>query len=92
MAAHRRIDWERIEPGWRAGVKSVLQIAADYTKSTGDKVSHTAINKHFRDLGVPRDLSAKIKAKADAIVSASIVSGNVSTETTETTAKIINSS
>jgi len=90
MAAHRRIDWERIEPGWRAGVKSVLQIAADYTKSTGDKVSHTAINKHFRDLGVPRDLSAKIKAKADAIVSASIVSGNVSTETTETTAKIIN--
>lgn len=89
MAAHRRIDWERIEPPFRAGIKSVLQIAADYLEATGTSVSHTAINKHFKDLGVTRDLLAKVRAKAEAIVSAAMVSGKVSTETTETTARII---
>jgi len=84
-----RIDWERIEPDWRAGLKSVLQIAADYESDTSQKVSHTAINKHFRKLGVPRDLKAKVQAKADAMVSAAEVSGKVSTETTATDAKII---
>jgi len=90
MAAHIRVDWEQLEAPWRAGIKSVLQIAADYEVATGDKVSHTAINKHFKKLGVPRDLAAKIQAKADAMVSAAMVSGKVSTETTETDAKIIN--
>ena len=89
MAAPKRIDWERIEPEWRAGIKSVLQIAADYIEKTGTNVSHTAINKHFKTLKVPRDLSAKVRAKADAIVSASMVSGVVSTETTATDSVII---
>ncbi len=84
------IDWERIEPEWRAGVKSVLQIAADYEKATGRKISHTAINKHFKELGVPRDLAAKVQAKAQAIVSAAAVSAEVSTETTPKDAEIIN--
>lgn len=83
------IDWERIEGDWRAGLKSVLQIAAEYEAATGASVSHTAINKHFKQLGVPRDLKAKVKAKAEALVSAAAVSGSVSTATTETTAAII---
>lgn len=83
------VDWERIEADWRAGIKSVLQIAADYEAATGGSVSHTAINKHFKQLGVPRDLKAKVKAKAEALVSAAVVSGSVSTATTETTAAII---
>ena len=78
------IDWELIEKDWRAGIKSVLQIA------TENKISHTAINKHFKKLGIPRDLRAKIKAKADALVSASMVSASVSTETTPSDAEIIN--
>lgn len=92
MAAPRKIDWERIEGPWRAGIKSVLQIAAEYEQDTGQKVSHTAINKHFKELGVPRDLSAKIRAKADAIVSKSMVSARVSTETTITDKVVIDAS
>lgn len=90
MAAPRKIDWERVEPDWRAGIKSVLQIAADYAAATGQTVSHTAINKHFRKLGVPRDLSAKVQAKAEAMVSAAMVAGLGSTETTASDAEIIN--
>jgi predicted GNAT family acetyltransferase len=82
--------WERIEPDWRLNRKSVLQIAADYEKATGVSVSHTAINKHFRKLGVARDLKAKVQAKADAMVSAAMVSGSVSILTTATDAEIIN--
>lgn len=89
MAAPRRIDYARLEPAWRAGIKSPNQMAEEYKKATGDSVSHTAINKHFKALGIPRDLNARIQAKADAIVSASIVSGKVSSETNETDAKII---
>lgn len=69
------IDWEAIEKDWRAGIKSVLQIG----KENG--ISHTAINKHFNKLGVPRDKTAKIKAKADELVSMQAVSASVSTET-----------
>lgn len=90
MAAPRKIDWERIEPDWRAGVKGVMQLAAEYEQTTGVKVSHTAISKHFKNLGIPRDLSAKVQSKADAMVSAAMVSGKVSTETTATDAQIIN--
>lgn len=92
MAAPQKIDWERIEPDFRAGIKSVLQIAAEYEAATGVSVSHTAINKHFKGLGVTRDLTAKVLAKAKAIVSASMVSGKVSVETTATDAEIINKS
>lgn len=83
------VDWDRIEPAWRAGITSVLQIAAEYEKATGQKVSHTAINKHFKGLGIPRDLSAKIRAKADALVSAAAVSAEVSTETKARDAEIV---
>jgi hypothetical protein len=90
MAAKAKIDWGRIEPAWRAGILSVMQIAAEYTKETGVSVTHTAINKHFKTLKIPRDLKAKIKAKAEAMVSAAMVSGKVSTETIATEAEIIN--
>ena len=57
MGIRRQKDWERIEPGWRAGIKSVLQLAADYEAETGDKITHTAINKHFKKIGVLRNFS-----------------------------------
>lgn len=90
MAAPRKVDYERIEPDWRAGIKSATQLAAEYTEATGVAVSSTAINKHFKKLGVPRDLTAKVHAKADAMVLEAMVSGKVSAETTKTTAEIIN--
>lgn len=68
MAAPKKVDYDRIEPGWRAGLKSAEQLAADYSRETGIRVSSAAIKKHFRAKGVPRDLSAQVKAKADAKV------------------------
>ena len=94
MAAPRIIDYGRIEPGWRAGILSVQQLADEYRAATGQAVTLTAINKHFKKLGIPRDLSAKIEAKAAAMVSAAMVSGKVSIDGTEplpAEAAIINS-
>jgi hypothetical protein len=89
MAAPKKVDYEAIEPGWRAGLKSPQQLAAEYTEKTGIKVSRSAIIKHFEKLGVPRDLRAKVMAKADAMVAQAMVTGKVSAETTVTTAEIV---
>ncbi len=77
MAAKKRVDYDRIEAGWRAGLLSPHQLAAQYTAETDEPVSHAAIIKHFTKLGVPRDLSAKIEAKAKAKVEASMVTRKV---------------
>ena len=77
MAARKQVDYDRIEAGWRAGLLSPRQLAAAYTEETGETVSHAAIIKHFSNRGVPRDLSAKIHAKADALVTAAMVTGKV---------------
>jgi len=66
------VDWERIEADYRAGIKSVREIA----DAAG--VSHTAINKRAKVNSWPRDLGGKIKAKADALVSKALVSSEVS--------------
>ncbi len=89
MAAPKKIDYERIEPDWRAGIKSPAQMAAEYTRTTGVSVSHAAIIKHFKKLGVPRDLAAKVHAKAEAMVMESMVTGKVSPVTTKPDAEVI---
>lgn len=76
-------DWERIEQLFRAGLLSVREIAA----ACG--VSHTAINKRSKAEGWERDLKAKIKAKADSLVSKREVSNKVSTETLATERGIV---
>ena len=81
MAAHKKVDYERIEPAWRAGLQSPPQLAAIYTKETGVSVTGTAISKHFKKQGITRDLSAKIRQKADAMVLEAMVSGKVTPET-----------
>lgn len=90
MAAPQKVDYECIEHGWRAGILSPAQLAETYTKATGVDVSRVAIIRHFEKLGVPRDLKAKIQAKADAMVQQAMVTGKVTTATTVTTAKVIN--
>jgi hypothetical protein len=69
------IDWEGIELAYRAGVKTLRDIGSEFG------VSHTAIKKRAERDGWVRDLSAKIKAKADALVSKDAVSKEVSMET-----------
>lgn len=77
VAAPSKVDYERILPGWRAGVKSPDQLAAEYTAETGIKVSRQAIQKHFQKLRIPRDLTAQVRAKADAMVLEAGVTGKV---------------
>lgn len=76
-------DWERIEQLFRAGLLSVREIAS------ASGVSHTAINKRAKAEGWERDLKAKIKAKADSLVSKREVSSKVSTETLATERGIV---
>jgi hypothetical protein len=82
MAA-KQSDWERIEQLFRAGLLSVREIAS------ASGVSHTAINKRAKAEGWERDLKAKIKAKADSLVSKREVSTKVSTETLATERGIV---
>lgn len=68
-------DWEAIESAYRAGLMSIREIASLHG------ITHGAINKRAKRDGWERDLKAKIKAKADALVSKREVSSKVSTET-----------
>lgn len=89
MAARKRVDYDRIEAGWRAGLLSPHQLAAQYIEETGEPVSHAAIIKHFKKEGIPRDLGAKIKAKSDAMVTRSMVTELVTPETMRRDKEII---
>ncbi|WP_439212503.1 hypothetical protein [Duffyella gerundensis] len=68
-------DWEAIESAYRAGLLSIREIASQHG------ITHGAINKRAKRDGWERDLKAKIKAKADALVSKREVSTQVSIET-----------
>jgi len=89
MATKPKIDYGLIEDDWRAGIKSVKQIAFEYGKNTGIEVSDRAITKHFEKLKVPRDLSAKINERANAMVRAAMVPVMVPAVTNPTDAQII---
>ncbi|MDH5857790.1 hypothetical protein [Lampropedia aestuarii] len=89
MAAPKRIDYDRIESGWRAGLLSPHQLAAKYTEDTGQKVSHAAIIKHFRKAGITRDLSSKIQDRAEAMVTEAMVTGKVTAKPSIPDAAII---
>jgi hypothetical protein len=65
-------DWERIEADFRAGILSLREIASPYN------ITHTAIRKRAEREGWTRDLTAKIRAKAEALVSKDAVSTSVS--------------
>lgn len=64
-------DWKVIEQEYRAGIKSVRQIA------TEQGVSHVAIAKRAKRDEWHRDLAAKIKASADALVTKAAVTSPV---------------
>lgn len=70
----RVIDWERIELDYRAGIKTLRQIADEHG------ITHGAVNKRATRDGWQRDLAHKIQTKADALVSMAAVSTKVSTE------------
>lgn len=66
------VDWAGMEPHYRAGIKSLKELGAEYG------VSDAAIVKHAKKEKWIRDLAGKINAKAEAKVSAAAVSASVS--------------
>ena len=71
----RRIDWEAIERIYRTGTRSLKSIADEYG------VSDAGIIKRIKRDGWTKDLSARIRQKADEKVSKLIVSEKVSAQT-----------
>lgn len=79
----KAVDWEAMRPDWVAGIKSVLQLSEEYG------VSRAAILKHWGKEGLERDLAGKIKAKADALVTQSLVTSQVTPEGRVTEREVI---
>jgi hypothetical protein len=69
------VDWERIEQLFRAGVLSLREIAAACPGS-----NHVAIARRAKKEGWVQDLSAKIKAKANDLVTRQAVTADVTAE------------
>lgn len=67
-------DWDRIELDYRAGIKTLRQIAVEHG------ISHAAVAKRARKDDWARDLSAKIQAKAEALVTKRSVTKLVTAE------------
>lgn len=77
------VDWEAVEIQYRAGIRSLKDIGAEFG------VSDAGIIKRAKRDGWVRDLKAKIRAKADAKVSAALVSAEVSSRTKAGEAQVI---
>lgn len=67
MKERTPVDWEAVEIDWRAGIKTKLDISREH------KVSRAAIDKHFKKLGIGRDLTARITARTTELVTADAV-------------------
>jgi len=62
MGERRSIDWEAVEPEYRAGIRSLRHIAAQFGCTEG------AIRSKAKERGWERDLSARIAAKTEALL------------------------
>jgi hypothetical protein len=71
----KRVDWEAVQVAYRLGIESLRLIAAEHGCTEG------AIRKKAKAEGWPRDLSAKVKAKAEELVRKAEVRKQVRTET-----------
>lgn len=67
MAAKRKIDWDAVEPHYRANIKTLTQIAKEFGCSIG-RITQVATER-----GWERDLTAKIRAKAQAKLNKTIL-------------------
>lgn len=62
-----RVDWDALEPHFRAGVRSLKDLGREFG------CSDAGIIKHAREAGWVRNLTGKIQAKANAKVTAALV-------------------
>jgi len=82
MNGHK-IDWDAMEPDWRAGVKTKKQLSEEYG------VSRAAIDKHWAAAGIERDLTAKIVAAAKSKVTRATVTREVTPDTKVTEKEVV---
>lgn len=83
-AAKATPDWEKIEADYRAGVLSLREIADKH-----QDVNHVSISRMAKKRGWDRDLSAKIKTKADALVTRQGVTDDVTAKSTVSERQLI---
>jgi len=62
QSSRKVIDWAAVEKDWRAGIKTKSLMAEEHG------VSRAAMDKRFTKLKIPRDLNAKIQARAEQLV------------------------
>lgn len=79
----KKVDWDAMEEDWRVGAKPVLQLSKEYG------VSRAAIIKHWEKAGIDRDLSGKIKAKTEALVTQALVTHEVTQQRKVTERQIV---
>ena len=77
------VDWEAVEREYRAGVRSLRDIASEFGCTEG------AIRKKAKEKGWERDLSAKITAKAEALVRKQEVRSEVRSESSVSETQIV---
>ena len=82
--AKKETDWEAVEGAYRAGLLSLREMSQEYG------VSHVAIKKRADKEGWTRDLTAKIKAKAEALVNSREVNGGVNSKPLVNETEIVN--
>ncbi|RZL90871.1 MAG: hypothetical protein EOP82_14350, partial [Variovorax sp.] len=79
----RATDWETIELDYRAGIKTLRQMAEEHSLTEG------AIRKRAKRDDWTRDLSERIQAKAEALVRKDAVRNEVRTESRITEKELI---
>jgi hypothetical protein len=84
--AKEDVDWEGIERDYRAGLLSLREIADRYPGT-----NHVAISRRAKKYGWARDLTEKIKAKADDLVTRSDVTGDVTKTSAVSEREIVDS-
>ena len=77
-------DWERIELDYRAGALSLREIAASHPGT-----NHVAIARRAKAEGWTRDLSERIKSKADDLVTRAAVTADVTANRAVTEKQVV---
>lgn len=86
MAASKPIDWERVEADYCAGVKSLREIAAEHGITEG------TIRARAKKNDWPRNVAAKVAAKAEKILRNDALRSELRTEKAATEREIIEAS
>lgn len=61
-----KVNWAKVEPEWKAGITPIAELERRF------KVSRAAIRKHFKKLGIERNVAADIQHAAATTVQRSI--------------------